>query len=188
MSWKDWFSFGSKDDSAYLAYRTLVNQARSPQFYLNVGVPDTLDGRFDLIVLHMFLVIDRLSAEGEAANDLRQRLFDVMFDDMDQALRELGVGDLSVGKKVKTMARAFYGRLAAYDEAFRAEEPETLENALKRNVFAEIDVAEERLQALAIYMRDAREALRGQSLEQISMGESAFPSAPEGILALEVRP
>ena len=188
MSWKQWFNFSAKDDSAYLAYRTLVNQARAPQFYLNVGVPDTLDGRFDMIVMHMFLVIDRLSAEGPAADDLRQRLFDVMFDDMDQALRELGVGDLSVGKKVKTMARAFYGRLAAYDEAFRSEQSETMQEALKRNVFAEIDVAEERLQALANYMRQARETLRPISLEALSRGESGFPPAPEAILALEVRP
>ena len=187
MSWKQWFSFGSKDDSAYLAYRTLVNQARSPQFYLNVGVPDTLDGRFDMIVLHMFLVIDRLSAEGKPADDLRQRLFDVMFDDMDQALRELGVGDLSVGKKVKTMARAFYGRLAAYDEAFRSTEAEMLENALKRNVFAEIDVAEERLQALAAYMRLARGSLKVLTFEALAAGESGFPATPEAIVASEVK-
>lgn len=188
MFWKRWFKPSGADDSAYLLYRTLVTQARAPQFYLNAGVPDTLDGRFDMIVMHMFLLIDRLTAAGAEAEDLSQRLFDVMFDDMDQALREMGVGDLSVGKKVKTMARAFYGRLAAYDKGFRAEDEDALKEAIKRNVFAELEVSDGQLQALARYMRDGRASLGACTTDDLRAGEAVFPAAPEMVQAAEARP
>ncbi|MCE7998050.1 MAG: ubiquinol-cytochrome C chaperone [Rhodobiaceae bacterium] len=188
MFWKSWFKPSSADDSAFLLYRNLVDQARSPQFYLNVGVPDTLDGRFDLIVLHMVVVIERLSAIGAPAKDLSQKLFDVMFDDMDQALREIGVGDLSVGKKVKTMARAFYGRLGAYDAAFQDGANEAVKAALKRNVFREAEIAPERLEALTAYLQNVRAVLSETELEVFASGRVQFPAAPEAILAAEVRP
>lgn len=188
MFWKSWFRASSADDSSFLLYRNLVDQARSPQFYLNVGVPDTLDGRFDMIVLHMVVVMERLSAIGAPAKELSQKLFDVMFDDMDQALREIGVGDLSVGKKVKTMARAFYGRLGAYDDAFKDGSDEALIAALKRNVFREAEVAPERLEALAAYLQSVRRALRETELENFAGGRVQFPAAPESVLASEVRP
>lgn len=98
-------------------YAAIVAQARSESFYRDCGVPDTVDGRFDLIVLHTYIVLDRLRAEGEAGRKLSQQLFDTLFDDMDRSLREMGVGDLSVGKHVKRMASGFYGRMKAYDEA-----------------------------------------------------------------------
>ena len=88
--------------------------ARHPVAYAEWGVPDTLDGRFDMITLHTFLVLDRLKGEDRA---FRQELVDEFFRDMDRSLREMGVGDLSVGKKVRKMAEVFYGRLAAYDKA-----------------------------------------------------------------------
>jgi len=187
MFWKNWFKASSADESAFLLYRNLVDQARVPQFYLNVGVPDTLDGRFDLIVLHMVVVIERLSVIGQNAKGLSQKLFDVMFDDMDQALREIGVGDLSVGKKVKTMARAFYGRLGAYDEAFQAGTDVAIREVLKRNVFREADVAPERLDALVVYTKAVRDVLDSTDLETFSAGAVAFPAAPEGVLPAEAR-
>jgi len=187
MFWKSWFKASSADESAFLLYRNLVDQARAPQFYLNVGVPDTLDGRFDMIVLHMVLVIERLSTIGATAKGLSQKLFDVMFDDMDQALREIGVGDLSVGKKVKTMARAFYGRLGAYDEAFQAGTDEAVRAALKRNVFRDADIAPERLDALAGYTKTVRQTLSDTELGTFASGEVVFPAAPEGVLTVEVR-
>ena len=95
-------------------YEAIVAAARHPVAYAEWGVPDTLDGRFDMITLHMFLVLDRLKGEDRA---FRQELVDEFFRDMDRSLRELGVGDLSVGKKVRKMAEVFYGRLAAYDRA-----------------------------------------------------------------------
>src|ERR1041385_4793859 len=118
-------------------YLGLVRQARQPAFYARCGVPDSVDGRFDMITLHMALLLLRLKAEGPAAADLGQALFDTLFADMDRSLREMGVGDLGVGKRVKEMGKAVYGRLAAY-EAGLAGAPGELEAALTRNLYGTV--------------------------------------------------
>src|SRR5260370_6969849 len=100
--------------AADLAYRRVVEQARQPIFFTDYGVPDTLDGRFELICLHAFLYLHRLKGEPPPATWLCQSFFDEMFADFDRALREMGTGDLSVRKHVKRTARAFYGRIRAY--------------------------------------------------------------------------
>lgn len=117
-------------------YGAIVAAARHPRFYADWGVPDTVDGRYDMIVLHAVLVLDRLGEEGEAAQGLAQGLTDEVFADMDRSLREMGVGDLSVGKKVRRMAEVFYGRARAYAGALKAEDAGDLAEALHRNVFA----------------------------------------------------
>ncbi len=106
---------------AYPLYAGAVAQARQPVFYARLGVPDTVDGRFDLVALHIFLILQRLKAEPDAA-PFAQAVFDAMFADMDRNLREMGVGDLSVGKKVKAMAQGLYGRIAAYEAGLAAGE------------------------------------------------------------------
>jgi cytochrome b pre-mRNA-processing protein 3 len=108
-----------------------VAAARHPLFYADWGVADTLDGRFDMISLHAFLVLDRLKGTEQA---FRQDLVDEFFADMDRSLREMGVGDISVGKKVRKMAEVFYGRVAAYDQALASPDG-ALEVAIARNVF-----------------------------------------------------
>ncbi len=134
MVFKRFFKRGQASDEVYLLYRRVVAQARAAAFYEHLGVPDTLDGRYDLLVLHCHLVARRLRLEGEAGVALGQALFDLMMSDMDRALRETGVGDLSVGSRVKAMARAYYGRAKAYDEALAAGEG-PLSAALGRNVY-----------------------------------------------------
>src|SRR3979411_2634123 len=99
---------------AELAYRRVVEQARRPGFFTDCGVPDTVDGRFELICLHAFLYLHRLKREQQGAAGLGQRFFDMMFADFDRSLREMGTGDLSVGREIKRMAQAFYGRIEAY--------------------------------------------------------------------------
>jgi cytochrome b pre-mRNA-processing protein 3 len=116
MIWKRIFGRSGDEDTPYVLYGALVGQARNPAFYRDMGVPDTVEGRFEMVALHVFLALRRLRAGGEPGKDLGQKLFDVLFDDMDQTLREMGVGDLSVGKKIKAMASSFYGRMQAYDE------------------------------------------------------------------------
>ncbi len=97
-------------------YGMIVTQAREPLFYRDLGVPDTVNGRFDLLVLHLWMVLRRFrSAEGGA--DLSQALFDHFCEDMDANLREMGVGDLTVPKRMQAFGEAFYGRAAAYDLA-----------------------------------------------------------------------
>ncbi len=123
--------FGRKANPIAAVYDAIVASARQPRFYADLGVPDTLDGRFDMIVLHLFLVLDRMKGEDEK---FRQNLTDYFFMDMDRSLREIGVGDLSVGKKVRKMAEALYGRINAYQNASEQGEAQWVE-ALERNVY-----------------------------------------------------
>ena len=120
--------------AAELAYHRIVDQARRPGFFLNGGVPDTVDGRFELICLHAFLYLHRLKDEQPRAAHHGRRFVAAMFADFDRSLREMGTGDLSVGREVKRMAEAFYGRFAAYQEGLAADDA-VLRPALARNLF-----------------------------------------------------
>lgn len=156
-------------------YGQIVAQARQPWLYSTAGVPDTVDGRFDMIVLHAFLVFDRLGQGEERAKALAQAVFDEMFKDMDRSLREMGASDVGVGPKVRRMAEIFYGRSRVYSEALRQEGDagrQALISALARNVFA----GEEGTSAveLADYVLGEHRALAGRSLELLSAGETGF--------------
>lgn len=164
------------DAAADAVYRTVVRQARLPVFYTDLGVPDTVDGRFDLIVLHAFLASRRIHAEPEHGPALSQRLFDVMFQDMDGNLREMGVGDLSVGKHVKGMAKAYLGRVAAYDGSLADPSGGMLEVALRRNLYRKTEPEPAEVAALAAYMRQAAEALERQPWDAILRGELGLPA------------
>jgi cytochrome b pre-mRNA-processing protein 3 len=159
-------------------YAAAVRQARRPTFYVEGGVPDTVEGRFDLIALHVYMVLRRLKEEGGAAADLAQALFDRMFEDMEQNLREMGVSDLRVGARVKDMAKAFYGRIAAYDKGLE-EGDAILTDALDRNLFRNVRVAPERLDEAARYLRAGIAALETQSLADILAAGPRFPSEDE---------
>src|SRR5689334_15586398 len=139
-------------EAARLAYQRVVEQARRPGFFTAIRVPDTLDGRFELICLHAFLYLHRLKHERPPAAPLGQAFFDVMFADFDRSLREMGTGDLSVGREVKRMAEAFYGRIAAY-EAGLAGGDEVLLAALARNLFGTAPPPADCLAAMARYVR-----------------------------------
>lgn len=124
---------GRIERSGYELYSKAVAAARQPYFYADLGVPDTLDGRFDMVGLHAFLLIRRLSDE-PGGQPVAQALFDAMFNDMDVNLREMGVSDLSVGRKNKVMWEAFHGRSNVYSEAMELG-PEALAEALERNLW-----------------------------------------------------
>lgn len=172
----------SSNNSVYAVYGSAVAQARDPAFYLDVPVPDTVDGRFEMIILHVFLLIDRLRGQGDKATDLCQQLFDTLFDDMDRSLREMGVGDLSVGKKINTMAEAFYGRAGAYQDALDKEDREELTAALTRNIFPEVsaeNVSRDGIEKLADYLVANRLELARQAVDDIIVGKITFvPLAP----------
>ena len=160
-------------------YAAIVRGAREPVFYERFAVADTADGRFDMIVLHAFLVLRRLKAEPEAA-DLAQALFDRMFIDMDENLREMGVGDLAVGARVKKMAKAFYGRAAAYEQGLAADGP-NLEEALHRNLYRHADVPPPALRAMATYIRSQADALSAADLKTLLAADEIFaPVAATG--------
>jgi cytochrome b pre-mRNA-processing protein 3 len=171
--------FRRRDPAANPLYGQIVAQARQPAFYLAGKVPDTVQGRFEMIALHMFLVLHRLKQEGEQGADLAQDLFDLMFQDMDRNLRELGTGDLAVGKRIKTLAKGLYGRIAAYEGGL-ADHAESgdLEQALARNVFGSDQAASEALKELASYLRRAVKGLAGQPYRDIAAGKVIF-AAPD---------
>jgi cytochrome b pre-mRNA-processing protein 3 len=151
-------------------YEAIVAAARHPVPYAGWQVPDTVDGRFDMVAIHAYLALDRLKG-GDA--DFRQALVDELFADMDRSLREMGVGDLSVGKKVRQMAEVFYGRVAAYDLAL-PQGMQALESALGRNVFpdgAPLGSAAK----LAAYVREARDMLASLPAGELLQGRIVFP-------------
>lgn len=181
MQWSRLFATRRNDDkpAAATLYRAIVVQARQPAFFVTYGVPDTLDGRFDLIALHMFLVLHRLKQDGRAAG-LSQVVFDTMFEDMDRSLREMGVGDLGVGRRVRAMGEALYGRLAAYEAGLDAGDTE-LSAALRRNLYGTVEEAllpASTLMALCGYVRQAARGLAGQSLDALRTGKVTFPEVP----------
>ncbi|MBE7636931.1 hypothetical protein GUA87_08745 [Sneathiella sp. P13V-1] len=171
--------FGPKQEviSAEKIYQSVVSQARTPQFYLEVAVPDTIDGRYEMIALHCFLVLRRLKKSGSKFQTLSQEVFDLMFQDMDQSLREIGVGDLAVGKRIKKMAEVFYGRIIAYEEALEGGE-ETLEAALERNHYGTLEVAPqpEILTRMADYVRENDAFLAAIDDAKLEIGEVSFSS------------
>ena len=192
-------------DQALSLYVASVEQARRPGFYTDCGIADTLDGRFDLIVLHVYLVVRTLRPAGEQGKRLADLIFKIMMDDMDMNLREMGVGDLSVGKRVKAMARAFYGRAAAYDAALDGEvapgaavedgtekgtekgteegteegDKTGLEAALSRNIYGAETPDSGQLARLSEYVRRALVALERQPADTLLTGAVAFPPAPQ---------
>ena len=157
-------------------YDACVEQARSAKFYTDMSVPDTIDGRFEMIALHVGLLIRRLNDEGETGRAVAQDVFDAMFRDFDSALRELAIGDASVGKNIKAMASAFYGRLKSYDEALASRDVKALGRALGRNVFA--GEADAGAQLLADYTLQAQSQLQAQSGDDLMfVAPPDFPSA-----------
>jgi cytochrome b pre-mRNA-processing protein 3 len=164
-------------NAAELAYRRIVEQARQPGFFSANGVPDTLDGRFELICLHAFLLLHRLRREAPPAGQLGQRLFDTMFADFDRSLREMGTGDLSVGREVKRMAQAFFGRIDAYERGL-ADGDGPLKSALARNLFGTVTANEALLEAMADYIRREAAQLRQQQIAELLTGRVAFGPPP----------
>jgi cytochrome b pre-mRNA-processing protein 3 len=155
-------------------YAALATQARHPDLYVRLGVADSLDGRFDSVALHVFLALNRLKREeGPAAAALAQDLVDVFVDDMDRSVREMGVGDMGVSRRVKQMAQALYGRAAVYEEAVAQDDDTKLVAALTRNLFAGVEKAEGA--AMARYVRAAIAALAGQDVAALTQGVPVFP-------------
>jgi len=165
-------------DAGEALYASAVEQARSALFYADFGVPDTVEGRFEMIVLHVYLILRKLKGDGPGEKKVGQKLFDAMFQNMDASLRELGVGDLSVGRKIRKLAENFFGRVGVYDEALKpGAEPGLLIAAIGRNVFE--DEAAPGARALAAYVRAAAASITGQPVPRIVGGIVQFPN-PEG--------
>ncbi len=156
-------------------YGAIVAQARTPTFYAAYGVPDTAAGRFDMIVLHLHLVVRRLVDEGANARAAGRELCERFFSDMDGSLRELGVGDLSVPRQMRNIAEAYYGRAKSYDAALQEPGDAALAMALGRNVFGKQEPLPVNAERLARYARLLQAKLMVQPDASIARGEIAFP-------------
>ena len=151
-------------------YTAAVEAARDPALYGPDAVPDTLDGRFDLISLHVGLLVRRLRGDADPRGaPLAQAVFDAMFADMDVSLREMGVGDMSVGKRVKRMWEAWHGRARAYEAALEAGDRPALEEALSRNVWRG-EAPEGAVRRLADRAMALDAALAAESLDRLLAG------------------
>lgn len=173
---KSLFRRNEGEEAVRAAYAAIVAQARRPGFYRVAGVPDTAEGRFAMVALHGFLAMDRLGSDSEA-EAFSQALFDMMFGDMDRNLREMGVGDLSIGKKVTGLAQYFYAMAAACREGLK-EGGAALEDALQQYVWRGEEIDESACRSLADYMLRSEATLAGQDVATIMRGEIAFAAAP----------
>lgn len=163
-------------------YDRIVAQARRPEFYGALGVPDTLDGRFDMVALHLFLVMYRLKGQGEAADRRSRRLFELVTSDFERSLRELGVGDQNIARRVTAMVAGVRGRTVAYDAAIHQDE-RALEVTLDNNLYGTVPEPDPRhLAAMAGYVRRAVADLAAQPLDRLLAGDVRFgePPAPAG--------
>jgi cytochrome b pre-mRNA-processing protein 3 len=154
----------------------IVAAARRPALYVEFDAPDTLDGRFEMLALHAGLVMRRLAALPDPGRDMAQDLADCVFRHFDDALREMGIGDTAVPKRMKRMAEAFYGRNKAYAEGLDEAGTERLALALARNVYGAASLADApAASVLARFVRLSAEALDGQPLSAFADGRVVFP-------------
>jgi cytochrome b pre-mRNA-processing protein 3 len=180
------FRRGHQNRNIHGLYGAIVAQARSTAFYTRYGVSDSVEGRFELIVLHLVLILRRLGGEqppglrqGSSGRTIGQQLFDVFCRDLDDNLREMGVGDLAVPRKMRKFGEAFYGRQAAYGAALGAADDRELEKALARNVFGMAE-ADENAARLARYTRAAVQQLDAEAEDALLAGQADFPG-PEAL-------
>ncbi|MEQ8285340.1 ubiquinol-cytochrome C chaperone family protein [Thalassospira sp.] len=165
-----------KQTAAFELYTAMVTQARQPDFYAKLGVPDTIEGRFDLILVHAFVLFRRLKTD-DGDRDLAQHIFDVMFADLDQNMREMGIGDVGILKRIRKMSESYHGRIVAYEEGVQSGALE-LAAALDRNLFADTDVTDEQLMAMVGYVNDALASLDKQAILELQNGAVHFPDVP----------
>jgi len=175
------FRRSARQNTISTLYGTIVAQARLPCFYREYAVPDTVDGRFELLVMHLALVLSRLEEEPEVRN-LGQSLFDHFCNDMDHNLREMGVGDLAVPKQMQRMGEAYYGRAQAYRKALGAAGEEPLVEAIMRNIYDGAAAGRAAAARLAAYMREAVRDLEGQSASAFLAGKVLLPNPSVTVL------
>jgi cytochrome b pre-mRNA-processing protein 3 len=169
--WPNWFRPRPEKAIGKALYAAIVQAARQPSLYGEAGVPDTLEGRLELILLHAALTIRTLRRDGgEQGRRVSQIVFDTMFEDFDIAMRELGLGDSGVGKKIRFMAEGFYGRAQSYANALDEADPAVLEQVLSRNLLAS-ETVDPRAAALASHARTVVAALDATGGVALAQGE-----------------
>ena len=156
-----------ESEPAEQLYRSVLQASRTPEFYLKFNVPDSLDGRFDMLCLIMAVLMHRLKSDGdETSARFSQKLYDIFFADMDLTVREMGVGDLGVARRVRQMSEAYMGRLMAYSTHLDAKDTEGLATALARNI-SRADKVQDKDRKLAVYVENAAKKLENIEIETL---------------------
>ena len=161
-------------------YAEITRAARSPVFYEAMGVPDTVMGRFEMIAIHLILYLRRTGPAGAATKGLAQDIVDAFFEDVDHSIRELGIGDTSVPKRMKKLARMFYGRVKSYGDALDTDDQTALVEALKRNIHPEHTDTAPPVQALYDWMIHTARRLEDVPEETLAAGQLTFPAVETG--------
>ena len=160
---------------AVTLYKLIVKQARIKEFYLNLKIPDTIDGRFELIVLHFFLLERTLDKEIKKDQLIYKELLEIMYKDFDVSLREMGVGDLSVGKKIYQMTEAFSGRLFAYRKFNNKKNFGSMGITIKRNIYGTINNVDAKyIEIIKSYITDSMEHIDKSTIYKVSENSSIF--------------
>ena len=176
MGFFDFFKQKAPDHATQL-YGAVVAQARQPAFYTDLGVPDTVDGRFDVLIMHVTVLMRRLrQIEGGAGEALGQDVLTALFADMDMNLREMGIGDMSVGKHVKKMAKAFYGRAEVLEGALDGREGTDVKASLKDLVLRNVEPTEHQLDRLKTYLSDLDQVWSELPDERILAADLSAPT------------
>lgn len=172
MALGNWFQPKKNRWAVDRLYQSIQAQALRPDFYYDGGARDNFSGRFEMTCLHGTLVFRRLRAAGAAGKGLAQDVFDALFDGFDEALRDIGTGDLSVGKKIRKMGEAFYGRAKAYEEAMDSADGDV---ELSRSLMRNLGVDAEQSARFIRYVRSVEDTLKRHSDEQLLQGEVNWP-------------
>ncbi len=156
-------------------YHTLTTAARHPDFYLHLGVPDTVMGRFEMLAIVMILYFRRTKSSATSGQEIAQEIVDAFFQDLDHSMRELGIGDQGVPKRMKKFAGMFYGRLESYAAALDTADVEALAAALARNIYPQAEASTPNMRGLANWMMAASHALSAQSEDLVATGQVTLP-------------
>jgi cytochrome b pre-mRNA-processing protein 3 len=163
-------------------HTAIVDQSRVPTFYADMGVPDTMLGRYEMVCLHAFLVLSRLRRENQDCARLAQTLHDMIFDDFDVALREAGLGDMGIGHRIKKLARNLHGRISVYERGLASGDDEMAE-ILRRNMYASSEPESAEIARMIGYIRAARDEINETSTTALVGGAPSFPD-PSAFIVL----
>lgn len=155
-------------------HSAIVEQSRLPAFYADMGVPDTMLGRYEMVCLHAYLVLTRLRRENRDCAQLAQTLHDLIFDDFDVALREAGLGDMGIGHRIKKLARNLHGRISVYERGLTSGDDD-MAAILRRNMYASSEPETAEVARMIGYIRAARSAIDETPTTALVGGAPSFP-------------
>ena len=173
ISFSNPFKVRREANAAHDLYVTTIEAARDPWLYNDCGVPDTPEGRFEALTLMAFIVLNRLK-DIEDAEGVAQAYFDIMFEDIDSNLREMGVGESTLAKRMKKLASSFYGRVKTYDDAITSGDPTQWSQTIMRYLYNEVSVSEQMVNAVAQYSREIVEGIAKQAPDALIAGTISF--------------